>query len=226
MKESNSISENFLNKGIEKESEEIYSDISLKELEAEIELISDPNIKKFVRYLLRYAPGFWKAPGSQTPGIHPPDEELFGGLVLHTKRVVRVAMVLSMTIESDNQTEFDCFIAAAILHDISKFMVEEDTGEFIYDAMHPYTVDRYVEWARQESMKESTANGDNALDIDVESLGLILRLIRCSHGIWSPIPETIPISNLEKALHEADLLAANLHIIIDGQDIKEERWLI
>jgi hypothetical protein len=224
-RESESISESFLTKQKLLKEDPIYSEIDLSELETEIELISDPNIKKFVRYLLKHAPGFWKAPASKEIGEHPPDEELEGGLVIHTKRVVRVAMLLSMTVESESQTEFDCFVAAALLHDISRFVLEENTKEFIYDPMHPYTVDRYVEWARRESLSKLDSNEDNAIDIDTDALELILRLIRCSHGIWSPIPETVPISALERALHEADLIASNLHGIIDGLDVEKTRWL-
>ena len=221
-KQSESISENFLNKDLDINDD---PDSDITGLEQEIELISDPNIKKFVRYLLKHAPAFWKAPGSQTADAHPPDEELEGGLVLHTKRVVRTVMLLAMTVESDKQNDFDCVVAAAILHDISKYMLDETTGEFLFDPMHPYTVDRYVDWSRQESLAYGGSDGDNTVDIDTESIGLILRLIRCSHGIWSPIPETIPYSDLEKILHEADLIAANVHCIIDGSEVKLDRWI-
>lgn len=226
MKEPESISETFLNKksdGAKDNSSDF--DIDITELETEIELISDPNIKKCVRYLLKHAPAFWKAPACRTEGLHPPDEEKPGGLVLHTKRVVRVAVLLSMSVEGESQVDFDCLIAAAILHDISKYMLEEETEEYLIDAMHPYTVDRYVDWARTQSLAYLNSDDDNAIDIDTEALSLILRLIRCSHGIWSPIPETIPVTALEKALHEADLIASNLHGIIDGLELKKERWI-
>ena len=215
-----SISESFLNKDVPLEP----LDINIIELEPEIDLISDPNIRKFVRYLLKNAPAFWKAPGSQDAGIHPPDEEFEGGLVKHTKRVVRIALLMAVGIDLEGQYEHDCLIAAAILHDISKYLMDQEEELIIFDPMHPYTVDRFVHWARQESMNLGSES-DNAVDIDTQYIELILRLIRCSHGVWSPIPETIPTSELEKVLHQADFIASNLHLIIDGEKVKEDRWI-
>lgn len=220
MEKEKSISENFLNKDVPLEP----IDVNIMELEPEIELISDPNVKKFVRYLLKNAPSFWEAPGSHEIGVHPPDEHDIGGLVLHTKRVVRAAIFLAFSIEIENQYDYDCLLAAAILHDIAKYIFDEKTAEVVFDPFHPYAVDRFVGWARKESINLGSAS-DNAVEIDMEHLHLILRLIRCSHGIWSEIPETIPTSDLEKVLHQADLVASNLHIIADGDGVKEGRWI-
>lgn len=223
-KKPKSISESFLDKSLE--SKDLGDPtIDISPLEDEIELISDPAIKKFVRYLLKSAPAFWKAPASHAPDLHPPDESFPGGLVLHTKRVVRVVMLLAMTIESENQNDFDCLVAAAILHDLTKFLYDEDTQQCLFDPMHPYTVDRSVDWSRQDSLAMGGSDVDNTVDIDAESIGLILRIIRCSHGMWSPIPETVPISDLEKALHTADLVASNIHGVIDGLEVKLDRWI-
>jgi len=225
MNNDNSISKSFLSqKAKSLDDQADLCDIS--ELDMEIGLISDPNIKKFVRYLLKRAHPFWKAPASLQSGIHPPDEETEGGLLSHTKRVVRAVILLSSSLEFENQNEFDCLLAAAILHDVTRFLlVEGEETEFLYDPMHAYTVDRFVDWSRQECLDQGSSDEDNTLDIDISFVGLILRLIRCSHGYWSAIPETIPVTELEKVLHYADSIAANLHIITDGPETKLERWI-
>jgi len=209
-----SLSESFLKNTIINDSDD--GDIDISYLEPEIELINDPHIKTFVRFLLKNAIPFWRAPASLSPGVHPQDEEGELGLALHTKRVVRICMLLIDTIQLDQPLSMDYLIASALLHDVTKFCLDVDKQELIYDPMHPYTVDKYADWARLESASRTSGQEDNALEIDDESLAVIMRIIRCSHGIWSPIPETIPIGILEKTLHEADLMAANLHYIVDG----------
>lgn len=220
MEKEKSISENFLNKEVPPET----IDINILELEPEIELINDPNIKKFVRYLLKNAPSFWQAPGSHEEGIHPPDEHDIGGMILHTKRVVRSAIFLAFAIEVETQYDYDCLLAAAILHDVAKYIYDEKGEDVVFDPFHAYAVDRFVGWARKESINLGSGS-DNAVEIDMQHLDLILRLIRCSHGVWSEIPETIPVTELEKTLHQADLIASNLHVIVDGDSVKEDRWI-
>lgn len=200
-------------------------DALLMDLLDEIDLIADPSIKAFVKSVLVRAETFWKAPSSIADDLHPPDEWCEGGLVLHTKRVVRTALLISNSFECSSN-EFDCLIAAALIHDVTRaiWRDKEKTG-FIQDSMHPYTVDSFVEWSMLDDRDKSEDAEFNTLEVSEESSALILRLVRCSHGIWSPIQETIPITFLEKALHVADLIATNLHHIIDGKDILEKRWV-
>jgi len=211
MTDKKSISETFLKE--EKERKESLSGLDISKLDYEIDLISDPKIKKFVRFLLKNAPAFWIAPASTTQGLHPEDEECSGGLVLHTKRVVKIIVLLSSSLDIVSSVDIDCLIAAALLHDISKFVTDEETQQIVLDPMHPYTVDKYVEWSISECLSNGKAYEDTTIEIDRDAIELILRLIRCSHGVWSQIPETIPSSPLEKALHEADLIASNIHLL-------------
>jgi HD superfamily phosphodiesterase len=189
-------------------------------------LIEDPKIRSFTEAVLLKADPFWISPASFILDTHPPDEYVQGGLVLHTKRTVRAA-ALMMSSADCSQFEFDCLISAALLHDITKALSrdeENDEAEIFHDAMHPYTVDNFINWCRKEDILLGEADRANTLEIPEEYIATILRLIRCSHGMWSPIPETVPDSYSEKILHMADLVASTLHRLIDGTEVVMERW--
>lgn len=198
----------------------------LSDLLEEIDIISDPTIKGLVRSVLTRAESFWYATSTIIEGAHPPDEYTEGGLVTHTKRVVRAAILIANTFDC-SPADFNILIAAALLHDVTKTVWENsDQNNIVHDPMHPYTVDSFVEWCLSDDQKKSEAELNNGLDVSEEALHQILRLIRCSHGVWSPIPETLPMTPLEKALHVADLIASNIHHIVDGKEIVGERWNI
>jgi hypothetical protein len=200
----------------------------LEPLLDEINLIQDQAIRFFVRSVLlrvtEYHHGFWEIPASFSGRYHPPDERGIGGNVLHTKRVVRIAELLSES-QDRSPTDFDVLIAAALLHDITKGVWQN--GAYIYDPMHPYTVDKVVQAClREDESYTETANRSTTLYIDDDTLALILRLVRCHLGLWSPIPETYPLSALDWTLHLADHLASKLHILIDGRNYDMRRWVL
>jgi hypothetical protein len=197
----------------------------LNYFEDEIEMITDPKIKSFVRSVMKMADPFWLSPATMIEGMHPPDEYGPEGLILHTKRVFRTAALLMATVDID-ANEADCVFAAALLHDITKaFWVDEGDKIVAHDVMHPYTVDVIVQMCRKYDEENNIhPPEDNSLEIDRASLEFILKLIRHSHGVFSPIPETIPTNDLENILATADLIAANMHVLIDGHEIEKDRW--
>jgi hypothetical protein len=201
-------------------------EIILQPLQDEIDTLMDPKIKSFVRSVLLKSDVFWVSPSSVIEKHHPPDEMAEGGMVLHTKRVARTVLLLTNTFDC-SPAEHDCLLAAALLHDITKAIWRSEiNGEIIHDRMHPYTVDSFIEWCRAEDRVESDASRPNSIEIPEDTLNMILRLIRCSHGVWSPIPETYPMMEMEKILHTADLVASHLHLLVDGMEVKTERWML
>jgi 23S rRNA maturation-related 3'-5' exoribonuclease YhaM len=205
---------------------ESIDDHTLIDLLDEIDIINDPKIKSFVRSVLSKAESFWIAWSSNIPNVHPPDEYEVGGLILHTKRVFRAALVLLSTIEASS-IDSDCLLAAALLHDVTKTVWQNsDKENVVHDIMHPYTVDNFIDWCRIQDRDKGEDSTANSLEILDESLLKITRLIRCSHGGWSPIPETVPVTMLEQTLHIADLIATNVHIIIDGSEVNLDRWIL
>lgn len=194
----------------------------LAPLQEEIDSIYNLEIRSFVRAVLYYADAFWQAPSTNIEGFHPPDELALGGSILHTQRVVRIARILCRS-QDRTQHEFDIVTAAALLHDITKSLQVD--GEYSFDSMHPYTVDYFVSTVLVNDEKYNTGQLSYAREIKDDDCALILRLIRCHMGPWSPIPETYPVSQLDWILHFADVVATQLHLIIDGEDVKKWRWI-
>jgi hypothetical protein len=196
----------------------------LSPLLEEISLIEDDGLKSFVRSVLFRADSFWVVPSSFSGKYHPPDEHNQGGNVLHTKRTVRAAKILSES-HSLSAEEKDLVVAACLLHDLTKGKVEKD-GSFSYDKMHPYTVGDFVKFCQEDDKKYASDISSSTLYVSEEDVQTLLRLIRCHLGPWSPVPETVPITYLDMIVHLADNIASKVHYILDGNEIVSERWIL
>lgn len=197
----------------------------LEPLLHEIDLIEDEDIRKFVRSVLLRAGVFWDAPATITTKYSPPDEHGMGGLITHTKRVVRLVVLLCDSYSYVGY-EKDIVLAAALLHDLTKVVQERDDEEPHYDIMYPYTIDRFIKFVRMDDSVHASDDQSSTMFITEEAAMLIMRLVHCHMGPWSPIPETYPITNMEMLLHIADHMATKLHYIIDGDEVRMERWLL
>lgn len=84
-------------------------------------LIESEKIRDFVRKALESAPPeFWKAPCSLNPDHHPPEDRVEGGIIIHSRKAVRVAIALFRFFDIKEKFAQDKIIAAVILHDIQK----------------------------------------------------------------------------------------------------------
>lgn len=187
----------------------------IKPLLAEIGYIKNQSIQYFVRSLLVKAHEFWFAPADNVEG-HPTDEYDVGGMVLHTQRVVRTAMLLSEAYGLEEH-EKDLVIAAAILHDITKALILRGDEDMFYDPMHPYTVDAFLKSVSSEDKMFGDESKSSTMYLKEESIAQIMRLIRCHLGLYSPVPETIPITTTDMVVHLADLVATNLETLQYGE---------
>ena len=201
----------------------IQEDEYLASLLQEIGLIDDEGIKSFVRSLLLKASTFWEIPSSFSGRYHPPDEHGPGGNALHTKRVVRVAEVISDSYALSVE-ERDLIIAACLLHDITKGIASEESGMFHYDPMHPYTVNKFVSDCIRHDKEYANDSHSSTLFISEENVQSILRLVRCHLGPWSPVPETYPITYMDYIVHLADNIASKVHTIIEDSQLINDRW--
>jgi 23S rRNA maturation-related 3'-5' exoribonuclease YhaM len=215
----NDLWENLVNSGSEEKLQE--ENEKLSPILDEINEIKNDAIRSFVRSVLLKAETFWTIPASFSGKHHPPDEFSPGGNVLHTKRVVRIAKLICEAQERDS-FEADIMIAAALLHDLTKGHQWEDN--VTYDPLHPITADRFVELARIQDQSNTDETSSTTCLIEDELVFAIMRLVRCSHGIWSAIPEIMPVTQIEWNVHLADLIASNLHLITD-REVLEERWV-
>lgn len=187
----------------------------------EINLIKDQGVRSLVRAVLFKTSKFWDMPGGKEH--HPPDERGPGGNIIHTQRVVRICNILIDSF-SAIEVERDVLIAAAILHDVTKYVDWAGNGEFKYDRMHPYTVTLLVEDIRKEEEKYSSLSPRSFVrDCDPDIVETILQIVRRHLGPWSPVPETYPYSMADWALHLSDHIASKLHEITDSE-IQEWRW--
>ena len=201
----------------------IQEDEYLAPLLEEIALIDDEGIKSFVRSLLLKASTFWEIPSSFSGRYHPPDEHGPGGNVLHTKRVIRVAEIISDSYALSIE-ERDLIIAACLLHDITKGIPSEESGMFHYDPMHPYTVNKFVADCIRHDKEYANDSHSSTLFISEENVQSILRLVRCHLGPWSPVPETYPITYMDYIVHLADNIASKVHVVIEDSQLINDRW--
>jgi len=189
----------------------------------EINLISDESIKSFVRSILLKAGIFWEIPSSFSGKYHPADEHGLGGNVLHTKRVARVASIISDSYSLTDE-ERDTILAACLLHDVTKGIPSEKEGSFQYDPMHPYTVNKFVADCIKYDKEFANDSHSSTLYIQEDTIHSILRLIRCHLGPWSPVPETYPITYMDYIVHIADNIASKLHTIIDDSELINDKY--
>lgn len=194
----------------------------LEPLLEEIDAIRDEGIRNFTRSVLLKATVFWEIPSVFAEVYNPPDEHGNGGNVIHTKRVFRICAILAETHLLD-QIERDMLFSAALLHDVTKGVLIDSTPAF--DEFHPYTVDKFVRQVKLDDDIRGAENESTMLYIQEDHASKILRMIRCHMGIWSPIPETYPVNDMEMILYTADAIASKLHWVIDGDEIIMERWV-
>jgi HD superfamily phosphohydrolase YqeK len=170
-------------------------------LNNELKLIVNPDIRNFVKACLEKAPEyFWSIPSSSTGKHHPVDDNVVGGLIIHTKKVTKLAddLCRNYNIISD---ERDCVIAAAIMHDLTKNGFPNDCGH--------------------------TVNGHGSLWINiaiqvvepnvihgVEYIKIIGRLISCHMGRWE-IPYINNGDVLSNILQVSDYIASRKYVKVD-----------
>jgi hypothetical protein len=200
-------------------------DLILDPLLNEINIISSEEIKSFVRSILLKSEYFWSSPEVENEPDRPFDETGPLRSILHTKRTIRTAAILS-AVYLLSQEEHDTVIAACLLHDIVKYKDLEvgDKVHQIYDPFHPYTVSDAVSLAQAIDKENLQENVSTTLFLSQENLFSIMRLIRCQLGIWSPIPETYPVTYLDYIVNISVTIANNLHHIIGDSDLIDERW--
>lgn len=221
-KEKNNILDDILSNKVSSHSIKDEDKI-LKPLIDEINTIENEGIKSFVRSILYRAEGFWDIPASFSGKHHPPDERSVGGNVLHTKRAVRVGVVLADSYSLSSE-ERDLITAALLLHDVTKGIKSESSSKYYYDPMHPYTAGSFIKKCQEQDKKYASESQSSTLFISEEDTQTILRLIRCHLGPWSPVPETNPVTYMDMIVHLADSVSSKLHLIVDGDNIVKDRW--
>lgn len=111
------------------DSEDYYTFLSLKgknitvreQLNTEISLISNVKLREFVFFVLGKLPNsFFEKPASSSGKYHPPQSNMYSGLLNHSRMVVYLAKKLCEPFNLQ-QKDVDIVIAAAVLHDGLKY---------------------------------------------------------------------------------------------------------
>lgn len=150
-----------------------------------LELIESPKIRKFVEAILKAAPKeFWNAPCSSSGKYHPPEDQIEGGIIVHSRKAVQVAISLCHFFDIKNQLVKDKIIAACILHDIQKNGIP--WGEKT-DSEHGLIAGR---WLILNSALEPEAQKEDLIHIDGDIMDII-GLVKNHMAIWN-CPEPTP----------------------------------
>ncbi len=164
------------------------------DLNKEVERIQDEEIRNFTKECLEKAPPhFWYRPASSTGKYHDPKENESGGLVLHTKRICRVAEILMEAWMTPLNK--DAIRSGCILHDICKY----GSG---YSATK-YTLNNHPQLAADLISKIGEDKYAK------EKVDAIASAIRCHMGKWGG-PFENRFENL--IVHLADVVATQIYI--------------
>jgi len=222
-KKSDKMLDDLLNEEPEFVPQHEKENLILEPLLEEIEQIRDENIQSFVRSVLLKADLFWEIPSVFSEDYNPPDEHDIGGNVLHTKRMFRVAQIMCESYIFEEE-ERDIILSAVLLHAVTKGIMFDSTPT--YNEFFPYTVDPFVRQVKRMDELNTAEHESSVLYATDNQVQKILRIVRCHRGPWSPIPETIPLDDMEMVVHLADHVASKVHWIIDGDDIMTGRWRV
>lgn len=186
-------------------------------LESCIDIIQDPDIQDLVRMLLETAPPeFYTDPCSSTGRHHPPEDQQVGGILIHTKKAVQVALSLMRFYGLDpnrpERKEYwllrDQIIAAVILHDLYK------NGIPWGESTHP----EHGDIAAKELEKLALAR----TILPKQCTDFIADLVRYHMGQWAKPSSNmaIVIANIPKIASESVLIA---HLIVQTADFWASR---
>lgn len=183
----------------------------------ELGYISNPSYKESAKVLINKLPDyFFEVPASSTGKYHPAFAAGDGGLVRHTKAVVRIGYELlnSMIGDAFNQSEKDLMILSLILHDGLKHGINKE--RYVrFD--HPLLAASFV----RENGKEAGLN-----DKEIEFMYNVIssHMGPFNTSSYSDVVLPIPKNKYQKFVHMCDLLASKkfLNINFDENDNIEE----
>lgn len=173
----------------------------------EISLIKNINVKNLVKEILKNADDwFFTEPASSSGKYHPTFALEPGGLVMHTKAVVYfLKEMLRSELYDIDEYHQDMLYLSAIAHDIKKYGETNNTGHTVKN--HPQLASNYVEFINNKQQI-----------LPKKDIKYIQNCILRHMGVFG---DDKPITEDEKLLHMADLLASRREI--DIKFSKEEK---
>lgn len=176
-------------------------EIIMKELNLELNMIQDREIRQLAMKYLDKAPDyFWTTPASSTGKYHPSYALGEGGLLRHTKACCRIAYELfrNETVQSFTQEEKDLIIATLLLHDTCKLGVP--AGRYTVTE-HPLLIYKVFETLDMNDQEQKWANQ-------------IIKMNAGHMGAWcfdyktkkEVLPK--PVAKIERFIHMIDYLGS------------------
>ena len=173
----------------------------MKELNLELNMIQDREIRQLAMKYLDKAPDyFWTTPASSTGKYHPSYALGEGGLLRHTKACCRIAYELfrNETVQSFTQEEKDLIIATLLLHDTCKLGVP--AGRYTVTE-HPLLIYKVFETLDMNDQEQKWANQ-------------IIKMNAGHMGAWcfdyktkkEVLPK--PVAKIERFIHMIDYLGS------------------
>lgn len=160
----------------------------------ELNKIKDVEIKALTERCLKGAPPhFWYKPASSTGKYHSQDENEEGGLIIHTKRVCKVADILIETWPVPIKA--DVIRSACILHDICKYGDGYSASKYTL-SNHPKLGGGFV-----KSLAGDKFDGTKAEDI---SNAIISHMGKWGSGPFNNSPENLIV-------HLSDIVATVMY---------------
>lgn len=185
------------------------------ELQNELSLIQHTGIRKLAELVLDKCPRcFWSMPATTTGKYQPAISLGEGGLVRHTKAVVRlVTHLCNMADISPSHPHYSLLVAAAILHDCCKKRDDEMFTAFDHPLRAAELIERCA--GELESREPGTLQPGATRPLSAMVAAHMGRWnTDARHGQGTTLP--LPVTPLQRLLHTADYLASRKDITVTG----------
>ena len=198
-------------------------------LDTEIDLIQHEDIRQLVRATLDAAPAcFWTMPAATTGKYHPAISLGEGGLVRHTRAVVRIAEhLLDMQGIYPEERQYSIALAACILHDCCKKWDTEKYTAFAHPrrAAELIATQANILWPVEmadlpnATVGELLDHPERAYAATAPAVRLICDCVESHMGRWNFNPRTgedlpRPLTPMQRLVHTADFLASRKDILV------------
>lgn len=199
------------------------------QLDTEIALIQDTDIRTLVRATLDAAPScFWTMPAATSGKYHPACSLGEGGLVRHTRAVVRIAChLLDMQGIYPEERQYSIALAACILHDCCKKADHEKHTAFLHPRRAAELIAQQANTLWPADMAALTpATAGELLEHPARAYAATAPAVRCimaaveSHmGRWNFNTRTgeelpTPLTPMQRLVHAADFLASRKDVLV------------
>jgi hypothetical protein len=178
----------------------------------ELDLIKNVDIRNFVIKVFDNVPDYgFKVSASSTGKYHPVDERGNLGTVIHSRRVVKWAVIFAEAFELTDPKDLDIVVASSILHDLGKRGFGKEPSRWTLREHGSIMVGPMTR-AREET------------GLDWDLFTPIRECVKYHNGKWTEKEVRKPLEEFtrhELCVHVADMSASRMHRLIERGMIGE-----